>query len=65
MSADAHVTIVTHVQGTCDHLVSCTCGQKTTSRLSSRSDAERDRDAHVRTTHGTENGQRGGKRGRR
>jgi hypothetical protein len=62
----AHVTIVTHLAGTCGHTVSCTCGHAATSRLSSRSDAERERDSHARI-HGndTESGRRGGRRGRR
>jgi hypothetical protein len=62
----AHVTIVTHLPGSCGHTVSCTCGQVTTSRLSSRSDAERERESHARThDNGAGSGRRGGNRGRR
>ena len=54
-----HVTIATHVRGTCEHTVSCTCGWSRTERLSS-SDAERRRQEHA----GTHTGGRG-KRGAR
>ncbi len=56
MPAD-HITIATHVRGTSEHTVSCTCGYCETSRLSS-SDAERRRQEHARIHGGT---RRGGK----